>query len=115
MPKKITTRPGERHYHTYQRMKTKSGRKDVYRCLHPECSHYSNKEMIDGKTARCFFCHALYQLSPKSLRLKTPHCGCRSLEDFQRVKLRQLSGEEIDQTALAMTILKSIGGSEDET
>lgn len=57
-----------KHLHTYQRVKT-----GVYRCLHPDCSHYSKVEFIRGKRASCI-CGKSFLLTKEALRLKNPHC-----------------------------------------
>lgn len=38
------------HIHTYERSKRD---KTVYRCAHPDCSHYDRRENLEGKRAHC--------------------------------------------------------------
>lgn len=59
-----------KHLHTYERIK---GRKDYFRCVSPECSHYIHKDLLPGKLAMCK-CHREYLLTSQNLKLKTPHC-----------------------------------------
>lgn len=62
----------QKHLHTYQRVK---GKRDVYKCIHPDCTHFTQKELIVGKRADCPFCHNSFVLSKEALRLAKPHCS----------------------------------------
>lgn len=41
--------PGLKHLHTYAKAKTKH----YFRCVHPECTHYTHRENLRGKKAMC--------------------------------------------------------------
>lgn len=38
------------HLHTYERSETK---RDIYRCIHPDCTHYQRAPLIIGKRVLC--------------------------------------------------------------
>jgi len=96
----------DKHYHTFERMKSASGRKDMYRCMHPDCSFYAPVSMIMGKFANCHLCHTRFVLTANSLRLKRPHCGCNQLSVEQRDRLMALGKTADDQQSVAMEILE---------
>jgi len=62
--------PGVKHVHCYERVSKKP---NLYRCIHPDCSHYRDKSLLKGKRAVCV-CGKEYFLTSKSLKLKNPHC-----------------------------------------
>lgn len=97
----------ENHVHTFERMKVKTGRKDMYRCLHPNCTFYAPISMIIGKFALCKLCFNKFVLTKDSLRLKVPHCGCRALTPEQREKLRGFGTTADEQAAVALQILEN--------
>jgi len=63
--------PSLRHTHTYERMKS---RKDYFRCINPDCTHFMHKEMMKGKRAICP-CGNEYFLNAETLKLFRPHCA----------------------------------------
>ena len=70
--------PSLKHLHIYERVKHKP---EIYRCIHPECSHYDKKYLLTGKRAKCV-CGNDYLLTARALKLKKPHCdSCGRLSD----------------------------------
>lgn len=61
----------EKHIHEYSRSRTN---KKIYRCVHPECTHYNQKEFLEGKKARCRKCHQPFILDKTQLKNKDPRC-----------------------------------------
>lgn len=99
----------EEHYHSYVRMKPKNGRTDLYRCMHPDCRHYAPAELILGKYARCPLCFTRFIITKENLRLKTPHCGCRSLTPQQRENLRKFSETpEVNETLVLQMLQNTL-------
>jgi hypothetical protein len=96
-----------KHYHTLERLKSKSKRKDIYRCIHPDCTFYGPAHLLEGKHAICKLCYTRFVLDKKALSLKIPHCGCRSLAVENLTAVGQTT--EI-QTAVALKILKDVTG-----
>jgi len=96
-----------KHYHTLERLKSKSKRKDIYRCIHPDCTFYGPAHLLEGKHAICKLCYTRFILDKKALSLKVPHCGCRSAQVDNLTTLGQTT--EI-QTAVALKILKDVTG-----
>lgn len=104
--------PAMKHLHTYQRLRNKP---NIYRCVHPDCSHTSRKELMLGKRAMCF-CGNEYFLNSNILKLKNPHCpNCTKghgkidpldlalemiLPEMIKPKDLQLNYEDEDQLAL---------------
>lgn len=57
--------------HEYERSKT---RKNIYRCRHPKCPHYKDRELLEGKEAACHKCKQPFILTWQQLRNKHPVC-----------------------------------------
>lgn len=60
-----------KHYHEYQRSKTN---KDIYRCIHPECNHYTHRQFIEGKRSECHDCKKLFIVPKEQLKNKFLRC-----------------------------------------
>lgn len=60
-----------KHLHTYKRV---TGKKHLFRCNDPDCTHFVDKRFLDGKRARCPFCGIDYILTWRELQLAVPHC-----------------------------------------
>ncbi len=61
-----------KHFHIYQRIKN---RPTYFRCIHPDCKHYLEKELVIGRRAECPYCHDDYVIQRRDLNNKTPHCS----------------------------------------
>lgn len=61
----------EHEYHIYQRSRTN---KTIYRCIHPTCSHYIKRELLEGKKAQCPKCKGLFLIPWQQLKNRTPVC-----------------------------------------
>ena len=57
--------------HTYKRS---DRNKQIYKCLDPYCTHYTNKDFLENKAAICPKCHNEFLLTRKSLRARIPVC-----------------------------------------
>ena len=75
--------PKLKHAHTYEKMKT---RPNYFRCIHPDCTHFTSKEHIVGKKATCV-CGALFILRTPDLRLKRPHCENCGKSELQKERI----------------------------
>lgn len=69
------------HIHTYQRTRIKKNdwRKQIYRCIHPDCFTYNRAELLTGKRAACTKCGQTMILNYEQLRhrIVNPVCfGC---------------------------------------
>jgi len=60
-----------RHLHIYQRS---AKNKDIYKCIDPDCTHYTQKEMIEGKRVRCGKCKEQMIVPKDQLRNKLVVC-----------------------------------------
>ena len=58
-------------FHEYERSKSN---KEIYRCIHPECTHYHRREFLIGKKAICPKCKKPFILDKVQLRNKLPVC-----------------------------------------
>jgi hypothetical protein len=73
-----------KHIHEYERSKAN---KDIYRCIHPRCTHYHNREFLVGKEALCPMCHNAFILDWKQLKNKRPRCEfCRTSTKSQNLR-----------------------------
>jgi RNase P subunit RPR2 len=43
-----------KHLHSYERSKNNM---EIYRCIHPQCTHFTRRELIVGKEVTCTKCH----------------------------------------------------------
>jgi len=59
------------HLHQYERSKSNE---EIYRCVHPRCTHYQKKEFLIGKEAICNLCHKAFIMDNDQLRNKKPRC-----------------------------------------
>lgn len=57
--------------HTYKRSDSKE---DVYKCLHPYCKHYINKDFLENKAALCPKCGDEFILTREKLKVRIPTC-----------------------------------------
>lgn len=57
-----------KHTHSYTRY-----RKKYFRCTHPECTHYIDKEFLKGKLNRCA-CGVEFILTSEDLKRALPKC-----------------------------------------
>ena len=60
-----------KHLHTYERSKAK---KTVYRCIDPDCTHYTSRDLLQGKRSSCFACGTPFILDHAQLRNWRPKC-----------------------------------------
>ena len=73
-----------KHLHIYVRSSTN---RNIYRCTHPDCSHYHQKAFLLGKRASCYFCHDPFILSKEQLRNKIPRCDfCKKGSKLKKVE-----------------------------
>jgi len=67
--------PAKRHLHMYRKVKSREG---YYKCIHPDCTHVVQREFLDGKRARCYYCQEPYVVTWRALQLITLRCeDCR--------------------------------------
>lgn len=78
-------KPANHILHRYQRSKAN---KNVYRCLHPDCSHYARKPLLEGKRAECGKCGEDFILTNKQLNNFNPVCDfCSKAKKSKVLKL----------------------------
>ncbi|SRR6266498_2737814 len=53
------------HLHEYQRSVSSI---EIYRCMHPDCNHYTRREFIVGKRALCHKCKQPFIMTQKQLK-----------------------------------------------
>ena len=64
------------HLHIYERSKYN---KEIYRCVHPQCSHYDRRGMIVGKEIECFKCHEVTLARQEQLHVGQFQLGTKVL------------------------------------
>jgi len=70
--------------HEYERSKSN---KEIYRCLHPKCTHYKKREFLIGKEAICHKCKNTFILTLIQLKNKIPVCDyCTKSPKAQELK-----------------------------
>ena len=77
--------PIKPHLHIYERVSTRKDPKQLFRCVDPDCSHYTKKSFLAGKRASCFFCFNEFILTSEQLNNKKPKCNdCIEVEKLRR-------------------------------
>ncbi len=61
----------QNHIHTYWRDRK---RKNIYKCAAPDCSHYIEKNFLEGKQSLCNSCGREIVLTPYHLTTARPKC-----------------------------------------
>ena len=84
-----TESPPSKHLHIYQRSKNN---KNIYKCVDPDCTHYTNKEFIENKRARCFKCKDEFVIPPSQLKNKNVVCDFCS-KSTKSVKLNTIKSK----------------------
>ena len=59
------------HLHIYKRSKSKH----IYKCMHPDCTHFTDKDFLEGKRARCLKCQEPFVLTKMQLNNLIPRCS----------------------------------------
>jgi hypothetical protein len=77
----------KQHLHTYKRDRKK---KHLFRCIDPDCTHYTYKHLLEGNRAACNDCHGEMILSVYNLKTARPKCdNCakhKKAREFQTIK-----------------------------
>lgn len=64
----------EKFTHTIHEYERSKENKEIYRCVHPLCTHYQRRAYLIGKAATCCKCKTIFNLSIYQLRNKKPVC-----------------------------------------
>jgi len=62
----------QKHLHTYKQVRAGSNQ---FKCIHPECTHLSTKDLIKGNLALCNGCANEFILTGEALRRVYPKCS----------------------------------------
>jgi hypothetical protein len=74
----------EKHeLHIYERS---FSNKEIYRCIHPDCTHYTRRELLIGKRAECCKCHQPFIISKSQLKVGQKKSGRKNLVCFTCTK-----------------------------
>lgn len=67
--------PSLNHHHQYERVGSRK-RPKYWRCIHPDCSHYINPILVQGKRAGCPIkgCTETFLMDTGALQRKRPLC-----------------------------------------
>jgi formylmethanofuran dehydrogenase subunit E len=77
------------HMHSYVRSRQN---KNIFRCVHPDCTHYHQKDFLEGKRAVCSLCGETFILDRIQLRNRVPRCeDCK--QGKEKGKITELSKE----------------------
>lgn len=67
------------HLHVYERIKTvnKDKNKQIYKCVHPDCTHYTQAQFIVGRRILCHKCKApmIFETRPIVKKLVCVSCS----------------------------------------
>ena len=64
----------EKFTHTIHEYERSKDNKKIYRCVHPKCMHYIDRQFLIGKEAICAKCKNPFYLTLTQLRNKKPVC-----------------------------------------
>jgi hypothetical protein len=97
-------------YHEYERSRAN---KEIYRCIHPDCTHYANRNLLEKKRALCHACKNPFILTWQQLRNKYPVCEfctkspkSQELRDARDAAIALVKGMEVSEDQTADAILK---------
>jgi len=62
-----------KHIHKYRRLKLGQKNYIVYECVLPNCPHFLNEKLVDGRACVCWRCGNPFVMNPETHLLK-PHC-----------------------------------------
>jgi len=79
-----------KHPHIYKRLK-----KDYYRCVHPDCTHFIHKKLLLGKRAACTDCGGEFILTYENLRRAA--CKCPMCSNTKESKMAQLASSVMEK------------------
>lgn len=67
------------HVHTYHRIKY--GKEFVWKCDHPQCSHFAREAIVKGKPCVCYKCGVnTFLLTADKMRRVRPKCdACQGI------------------------------------
>lgn len=83
----------EKHLHRYVRSRT---RKDIYRCVHPDCTHYNRAELIIGKRAECSKCGAEMIIEEsQAIKYKTKYLTCLNCSKSKKAQEYKITRDKI--------------------
>ena len=102
----------KKHLHTYERHRK---RKNLYRCIDPDCTHVTDKDMLQGKRAMCK-CGEEFILSRYDLNyLKTPRCeNCSNTQDAKKKRESKILFDAIFNEAVETPEVSEISVKEEE-
>lgn len=63
--------PSQKHIHTYAKYKGKPG---YYKCNSPDCTHFAQRNLIEGKFSLCNLCGTQFTLTFYDLDQAYPRC-----------------------------------------
>lgn len=93
MPSLKVNPNGTLHIHEYVRVQDpfpEKKRPIRYRCAHPDCTHYMEKELLLGKRTICSICHTTETVMDyENLRRVRPNCfKCSNSKKAQSLRER---------------------------
>ena len=98
--------PAMKHVHTYVRWRVTQSPSRMkidklikgeraFKCAHPECSHYAQLSLVEGKMSSCNKCHTEFVLDTKAMALVKPLCiNCR--QDAEALEYQRLQKEMVN-------------------
>jgi transposase-like protein len=93
--------PSLQHTHSYVRYR--KGKKIYYKCDHPQCTHFAERDLIAGKESLCPECHkTVFVLTYEDLKRAKPKCkNCSNTVEAQRYRAaKRVVGSVMDQLGL---------------
>lgn len=90
--------PKLNHIHTYVQFK---GRPGYWKCIHPECTHYTERELVLEKKSICTSCGGEFILNYENTKMVRPRCLlCRNTKQAKAYQL----GQEMANRTLSFTV-----------
>ncbi len=90
--------PSLKHIHTYAQIR---GRPGYFKCLHPECSHYTTRELVLEKKSICTACGQEFILNYENTKMVRPRClMCRTTKEAKAFQM----GQDLVNKMLGFTV-----------
>src|SRR5271169_1268254 len=75
------------HVHKYIRKTVGRNNFPIYRCILPDCSHFLQSALVEGRKSLCYFCDKEFIINRKQVArgIAKPQCGCKN-----KIKVKKL-------------------------
>lgn len=102
--------PSLKHEHIYKKREKAKG---YYFCIHPKCTHYAPKDLLEGKLATCPDCFEPFKIQSKDLRLERIFLRCQNCKSRKKNSIGKIFLEPKSIEEKLLSFLNKKSGEED--